>query len=268
MKRLDTPRARFLVYTSAGNKSQVHRWLRGNKEFDLWITCYAERNTSLLNIADYYNERKGGKFPNLHHVMQQWPDIVNQYQAIFVADDDLHLTGSDISELFAIRERYDLSILQPAFSQFGKISHTITRARVFSFLRHTNFVEVTCPLFRMEKLEAFMRVYDPMLVCHGADYWYMQQLVGDARDKAAIVDAIVARNPHDSTKGGREILNLQSDEERHANWNHIKATKNIREINPHINWSTVRNYTSIRFYSASAKTILTKIVLCLNSIFH
>ncbi len=37
-------------------------------------------------------------------------------------------------------------------------------------LRYTNFIEMARPLFRQDKLDAFMAVYDPELVGYGTGF--------------------------------------------------------------------------------------------------
>ena len=89
--------------------------------------------------------------------------LLSRYSAILVMDDDVLISGSSISRLFEIRERHDLWALQAAFSPRGKISWPITEARRRNALRFTNFIEMTCPLFRRDKLDDFedlMRTYD------------------------------------------------------------------------------------------------------------
>jgi hypothetical protein len=158
-----------------------------------------------------------------------WPDLLERYEAIFILDDDLSFSASAISRLFEIRTKYDLWLIQPAFDPRGKISHPITRIHPTTFFRYTNFVEVTCPLFRKDKLDYFMQVYDPSLVGWGINWWYMDVLGPDLNGKVAVVDAITCLNPYDYTKGGcREIDKLQSTVERVATWKRIRAQHNIR----------------------------------------
>ena len=145
------------------------------------------------------------------------------------------------------------------FSQLGKWSHKITRAQLFSYLRYVNFVEVTCPLFRTDRLVEFLAIYDPVLVGWGIDHWFMQTLVSDRKRKAAIVDAVVVTNPFDEVKGGREIHTLQVDRIRHAAWKKIQRTRNVCEVNPLEEWSQVRRWTRVRFYSSTLVTVLTKL---------
>lgn len=266
-KRLERPKSRFLVFTSAGRHANCRSWLKGKRNFDIWITNYSEDEHGLAEFADYYAKRQGGKFPNLYHAYKSNPEIFERYEAIFVSDDDLEISASKISYLFDTLLEYNLDVLQPAFSQFGKWSHKITRAQLFSYLRYVNFVEVTCPLFRTDRLVEFLTIYDPVLVGWGTDHWFMQTLVSDHKHKAAIVDAVVVTNPFDEIKGRREIHTLQVDRVRHAAWKEIQRTRNVCEVNPLVEWSQVRQWTRIRFYSSTVVIALTKLWVRIRVIF-
>jgi hypothetical protein len=228
-KFIDRANNKYLVFTSAGDNSNLHLWLRGKRNFDLWVSYYGKKKNRYKNQSDYYISKKGGKFPNLFYVYQHWKDILDRYQAIFVMDDDIIIKGSGISRLFEIREEYDLWILQPAFSPKGKISHPITKVNPLTFMRYTNFVEVGCPLFRKDKLDEFMNVYDPVLVGWGIDWWFLDLWASDIERKVAIIDEISCINPPDSMKGDhREMDLLQSETEQIRNWERIKKKYNIQ----------------------------------------
>ena len=227
--KLATPKQKHLVFTSAGDQANLISWLNGPRNFDLWITYYGDQEGRFREVADFYNCRTGGKFPNLHHVYQTWFDILDHYEAIMVMDDDIVIDAAAISRLFELRERYDLWLLQPAFDPRGKISHQITIAKPNLLSRYVNFVEVTCPLFQKDKLDRFMSVYDPALVGWGIDWWFLQTLGPDLKGKVAIIDEITCINPHDAAKGGRrEIDSLQSKKERIALWESIKRRHHIQ----------------------------------------
>jgi hypothetical protein len=211
-----------------GDRSNLPRWLRGRRNFDLWVTYYGNRPGRYREVADYYHERRGSKFQNLFFAYHAWRGLFDRYSAVLVMDDDLLISGSQISGLFETRERYDLWALQPAFSPVGKISWPITRARTQSQLRYTNFIEMTCPLFRKDKLDAFMAVYDPELVGWGCDWWFLDAMGEDLRDRVAVIDSITCINPHDASKGGREIDRLSSSSERRAVWERMKTKYDIR----------------------------------------
>jgi hypothetical protein len=127
-----------------------------------------------------------------------------------------------------MRERYDLWVLQAAFSSRGKITWPITRARRGNILRYTDFIEMTCPLFRRDKLDAFMAVYDPDLIGWGCDWWFLESLGPDVCGRIAVVDAIACINPHDATKETREIDRLAPATERREAWERIKQKYGIQ----------------------------------------
>ena len=225
------PEARhpYLVFSSVGDRSGLHHWLRGPRNFDLWVTYYGSHPGRFQDAADYYNARKGSKFQNLQYVYQQWRDLIARYSAVFVVDDDVIISGSQISRLFELRERYDLWALQPAFSPQGKISWPVTRVNRRNELRFTNFVEVTCPLFRRDKLDAFMAVYEPEVIGWGCEWWFLEVMGADLRGRVAIVDEIICVNPHDWRKSGsgREIDQLAVTSERKAAWERVRDKYHI-----------------------------------------
>jgi hypothetical protein len=217
----------YLVFSSVGDRSNLPHWLRGRRNFDLWVTYYGGRPGRFHEVADYYNARKGSKFQNLHYAYGRWSHLIARYSAVLVMDDDIVISGSRISRLFELRQHYDLWVLQPAFSPRGKVSWPVTRVRRGNRLRFTNFVEMTCPLFRRDKLDDFMAVYDPELIGWGCDWWFLHVLGADLRGRVAVVDAITCVNPHDSTKAGREIDRLAVTSERRAVWERIRAKYRI-----------------------------------------
>ncbi len=220
-----TKTSEFLVFSSVGDSTNVDRWLKG-RNFDLWIVYYGDDpSTDYSHDCEYFVRRKGAKFPNFQAAFIEHRDLLARYEAIMVADDDLIMSGRAINELFAIRRRYDLWLLQPSFDMQSRISHPITRKRPWSLLRYTNFVEVTCPLFETSRLMQFMDVYDDRLVGWGIDWWYSHLIhqADEQSNKIAIVDTVSCRNPRESTKPrGREIDRLQSKTLRQHYWSVVK----------------------------------------------
>lgn len=211
---------RHLVYTSAGNRHNVRQWLSGRSTFDLWVSYYGSGCFDLADRCAYWHPRKGSKFQNLKHLLQTHRTRLAEYEAVFVLDDDIRLTGSNIEELFSMRREHAITVLQPAFLRCGKVSHRHTRFDPRHTLRYTNFVEVTCPLFETTALLDFLDHYDGGLVGWGIDWWYMEVLAKRPDFKAAIIDRIPCVNPRERQKGldHREIDTLQPCAERQAHW--------------------------------------------------
>ena len=103
--------------------------------------------------------------------------------------------------------RYGVCV-QMALQEATVGSTPITGVKLFNSLRYTNFVEVTCPLFKKDKLDAFMNIFDPApLIEWGIDWWFLETLGASLGGHTAVIDAVSCINPLDSTKGGgqREI---------------------------------------------------------------
>jgi hypothetical protein len=224
-------RSNNLVFTSAGDRSNLRGWLQGRRDFDLWTVYYGSAGGMFQDVSDYYLARKGSKFQNLHYCYQRWPEVLARYDAIMVMDDDIEISATGLSRLFEIRRELDLWALQPAFRLSGKVSWPITAVRPTAKLRYTNFVEMACPLFRRDKLDAFMGVYDPALVGYGADWWFLHTLGPDIDNRVAVVDEVTCVNPYDKKKGGggREIDTLQTHQMRKEVWERIKARYDLDE---------------------------------------
>lgn len=215
---------RRLVYTSAGNHHNIRQWLEGRRTFDLWVTHYGDGHFDLADQCTYWHARKGSKFQNLKHLSETRKAELAEYEAIFVLDDDIRLSGTDIENLFTLRRQHRLTVLQPAFMRCGKVSHRHTRFDPRHTLRYTNFVEVTCPLFETAALLDFLECYDGQLAGWGIDWWYMEVLARRPDFKAAIVDQIPCINPREVQKGlkQREIDMLQPTAQRHAQWEALR----------------------------------------------
>ena len=223
-------RSNNLVFTSAGDRSNLHHWLQGRRDFDLWVVYYGEQPGMFQELATYHVNRRGSKFQNLHYCYQQWPQVLAGYDAIMVMDDDILIDAGGITRLFEIRRELDLWALQPAFRLTGKVSWEITAVHATAKLRYTNFIEMACPLFRRDKLDAFMAVYDPELVGYGVDWWFLHTLGAELDSRVAVVDEVTCINPYDGSKGGvREIDTLQSHEKRKEVWERMKARYGLDE---------------------------------------
>jgi hypothetical protein len=89
---------------------------------------------------------------------------------------------------------------------------------------------MACPLFRRDKLDAFMAVYDPELVGYAADWWFLSTLGPEIANRVAVVDEVSCMNPYDRAKGGvREIDTLQSREKRKEVWERVRSLHGLHE---------------------------------------
>jgi hypothetical protein len=229
---------RWCVFVSAGDFSNVAAWVEQepDRQWDLIVAFYGDSDEEfrkLKELSDAIFPIKGGKFPNLKSLWSRQPDLFSGYEFIMVADDDLIFQFGNLSQLFAIAARYQFSVSQPAFSSDGRISHEITRwPGIGSYIRIVNFVEITVPLFRADLLQAFLAVYDGVLVGWGIDWWFCQVLKSESSYRFAVLDEVVVVNPHDHQRRGaqREIVKLLDDQARELQWRDAMERYGLKEF--------------------------------------
>lgn len=223
---------KWLIFTSAGDNSNIQQWMANDRQYDIFIVYYGSGDLKIKKDCDIYRERKGGKFQNLHHFYNSEPEIFDRYEAILVMDDDIEISADKINALFKLRETRNFDLLQSAFDRRGKISHKITEFNPCASVRLTNFIEVTCPIFSHRALTAFLAEYDPAVNATGVDWWFCNIVERNFGLKTiAISDDITCLNPHDLDKnpgGNREIDRLLSREQRNKSWIEVKEKHNLK----------------------------------------
>lgn len=237
----------FLIYTSAGRNANIKQWASSAKRnYDIWVTSYADIPLLNKEYADFYNEHKGSKYQNLHAVYLEHEDHLAKYHAIMALDDDIIISPKRLNLLFESFNKCDLWLLQPAFSRLGKISHDITRRRLGSNLRFTNYVENNCPIFKTNKLLDFLRIYDPKIsTAMGLDYWFPYIFGIDEQSKYAISDKYYCINPMDWVKiGGKREFDLLNDKDQ-----------KLAQVETILNIIGIKNF-KYREYKTEKKTFL------------
>ena len=119
----------------------------------------------------------------------EYNDIVDQYEYIFVPDDDIFMSPDDICKLFQTTKEYDLNLSQPAI--IGYYSLPITLPWPYHTLRYTNFVEQMCPCFNIESFKKLSHTFNVSKSCWGIEILWNFNL-GNPVDKIAIIDDVIA----------------------------------------------------------------------------
>lgn len=243
---------RNCIFTSAGRHNNISQWLsEEGRSWDL-ITVYygddADMHHQLAEKSDIFLARKGSKFQNIHSFFQKNSECFQGYDYVWVMDDDLRISPIDIEKTFDIALRYDFWVCQPSFDVTGKISHAVTKHNSSTDVRIVDFVEVTCPLFRTDKLVQFLNKYDGSLVGWGIDYWYSHVLQSKDFYKFGIIDTVKILNPHDEVKGGiREIDILQPTQERAAHSARVLSRLGISTFAPSCMLNVCTNKKTAKF---------------------
>jgi len=220
----------FLVFTSAGDQNNINGWCEGKRNFDLWVYYYGEKeNPPGKKHTDFFNRSKGGKMQNFYKCLNDFRDVIEKYNAILLADDDIVINSENINILFKQLELNELVALQPAADPAGKASYPLHNVKIGSELRFVNFLEITFPFFKTQPLLEFMKEYSPIVNCWGVDWWFSYFLTQRYGQRSlAIIDTIPYFNPYDFDKtDGREIEKLSSIKELAATWEKFQKDNNI-----------------------------------------
>jgi hypothetical protein len=226
------------IFTSAGDVSNVLQWRSAAtaEAWDLITVFYGDDPSEYRALAEASSvclRRKGSKFQNLKAIRDEHPELLDGYDSIWVCDDDVLMSPSQTIDAFALFERLGLWVAQPAFDRRGKAPHAITITQYPQCdLRLVTFLEMTCPIFRADKLFDFMDVYDPRVIGWGTDYWFCHHFKSEQNWRLAIMDCITVTNPlPEQRRGGqREILKLASNADREAQWRTVQRERAIPDI--------------------------------------
>lgn len=196
------------IFVSAGERETFASYaLRHLTDtFDVLVFSYARGDatkSSAWQGATVLAAGSGTKFNALQSLFHQYPDALTNYQTIWVCDDDLILENGDYRSLPMVALAVGASVLSPAHSIRGKISHPIMLPQLGRhFFRFTNFVEMTAPLFQTAALIQFLQSYDGSLRGYADDCWFLCTLNADETAVAGVVDLVSIINPRDAQKPG------------------------------------------------------------------
>jgi hypothetical protein len=204
-------RRRFLVMARAGNSSLHRKWLQGGeRNFDLYLSCYGDRPQEYAPDAEYLREKKSTKWPAWHGHLLVDRELVANYDAVWFPDDDLLIDAAGISKMFDLFVSFDLAMAQPAMGLDSYFSHPILLRDTGYVLRFTNFVEVMAPVFSREALAMLHPTFLESRTGWGLDYlWPCLLSQGGLGAKIAVIDAVSMT--HTRPVGGGDIYQGEVD---------------------------------------------------------
>ncbi len=154
--------ARNLVVVRAGRSSLHPGWRNAHDrpQFDLVAARYepgpslpASEGTAEIVIP-------GSKIAGLATLFRHYPDLLDRYDFIALFDDDLRICPGDIERLFRFGDMYGLDLFQPSLSWDSHFSYAAFLQNPGFLLRHTNMVEMMCPVFRASHLRRALPLFD------------------------------------------------------------------------------------------------------------
>lgn len=245
LRSLHGPLPRTLVFSSVGDRGQaVASWFGDGtepREYQIALLYYGsdphgEWANSLRTQADSFAVHAGGKFQNLHWWLDQHPGLLDQFDYVFVPDDDILMTPEMIGRMVRTARDYQLPIASPSRQWHGKLSwpHMGQRgsgrraSEIAAGVELTNFVEMTSPLFETGTLRTFVDSFRPFadrLTGWGADWLMSSACYRDERPFGILhnVSVVNPRTRHRQPELGNEIDRLQPKQEREQSWLAVAA---------------------------------------------
>lgn len=179
----------FLIIARVGDRSLHPHWLTdGQPMFDCFLSYFGDEPDKYRDQATYYEQKKGGKWPEIARIVQENWSVVSQYQAVWFPDDDLLCNAADINRLFSFMLAFDIALAQPALTMNSYFSHSSLLQQQNTALRLTNFVEVMAPVLSAKTLSKLKHTFSQSPSGWGLDNLWPNLLT--AEEKIAVIDAV------------------------------------------------------------------------------
>lgn len=191
--------ARNLIISPIGNNSVHGSWLTHGVDrcYDLLLINYSTQPGFGAADATHYLERQGMKWELLSYALNTLSDVVARYSNVWLPDDDVRATPSDINHLFALFEEYRLQLAQPAIAA-GEVSYKVFQQRPGIILRYAPLVELMCPLFTRDALRQVSATFVESRSGWGLDLIWPRLF---AANEVAIIDAVGVEHTRPVGKG-------------------------------------------------------------------
>ncbi|MBP6733337.1 MAG: DUF707 domain-containing protein [Chromatiaceae bacterium] len=187
---------RFAVFLQCGKWSVHQRWLSPRaKNWDLIVNHYDSTHLRGLPYTIEFMQQgtvPGTKITALNALLQRWPEMLARYDYILFLDDDIELTETDISVLFARSEQEHLDLLQPSLSPESYACHTVFRTTGANRSRLVNGVEVMMPVLSRGALLLARELIGQSISGWGWDLALAKLVSLRLRGRAAVADDIIA----------------------------------------------------------------------------
>jgi len=131
---------------------------------------------------------RGGKWDGLFETFKAFPSY-EQYQHVWLPDDDIATTGTDISKMFRLAKAQDLAVCQPSLTLDSYFSHFMFLTCAGFSLRYTNYIEIMIPCLKGDLFAQVLPLFEGTMSGYGLDYIWCR-LPGAGRYKAAVLDEI------------------------------------------------------------------------------
>lgn len=192
---------RYLVVARVGKDSLHQSWLEpsGARGFDLFLSSYDADLEAPAGKGIFLEHRPGSKVAGYGAFLRTHRKLLSSYDYVALFDDDLLIDSGSITRLFDIAQRHNLKIAQPALTPESHWTYAALLRHPGFLLRYVSYIEMMCPVFRTDILEAISPLYD-MGYESGIDLIWSNLVHETARD-FAVIDAVPIEHTRRVGKG-------------------------------------------------------------------
>lgn len=186
----DSATRRFLVVVRAGEHSKHDTWLHSsrNRNWDIFVSAYSEA-APYHDLEEFRNLQIGGKWKPIHFLLVDPEFDRSRYDYFWFPDDDIEISGDDISLFFRYIEKENFDLAQPALTAGSYYSHPITLHNPLFRHRIGNFVEIMAPAMSRAFLERTVDLFQETHSGLGMEYYWAKD-IDSSNGRYAIVDDI------------------------------------------------------------------------------
>ncbi len=187
-------RNRFLLVARAGANSLHRSWLTPEDErnFDLFVSAHHPDVQPIAGDGIHFEHRPGAKVAGYADFLREHRALWQSYDHVALFDDDLLIDAASLSRLFEIAQRHDLKIAQPALSHDSYFTYAALLRHPGFLLRHMTYVEMMCPVFRVDALAGALPLFD-LGYESGIDIIWSNLVARGPRD-LAVIDAVTVQH--------------------------------------------------------------------------
>lgn len=183
-----------LVVIRAGDTSLHKEWLTvgSNRNWDLFVSWYGK--SSYVPVADErWQAIAGGKWDGLARTFAAHGGLLEDYDYIWLPDDDIRTDWRAINRLFDVMKEERLHVAQPSLTANSYFSHLHTLNCPGMYLRYTNMVEIMIPCFDVRYLRLVLPYMSWSMSGFGLD-WIWCRLSDENGFKSAILDCVAMQH--------------------------------------------------------------------------
>lgn len=177
-----------LVVIRAGDKSLHPQWIHPDRTYDIAVSYYGNYPERYKDQYDHLHLFKGSKWQGLSDYLQVHGDEIAKYEYVWFPDDDLFADYKTINNFFHICNLLDLTIAQPALTEYSFYSWKITLRDIKLAARITDFVEIMAPCFKVKTFDHFAPTFSENSSGWGIEWLWKKIAIENQIFKFGVVD--------------------------------------------------------------------------------